>query len=81
MSLHLGVTLGLIGSAVVTVQEYRTGGMHDVVRSWSGWDWNYPDAWFPKTIVAPIPLVIGSVATVAAVKTKLNKYTPKGVNI
>ena len=79
MSLHLGVTLGLLGSAAQTVADYREGGMHRVLVSWSGYDPNY--GWNPKWIRAPIPLVVGTAATIVAVKTGVNKYTPKGINI
>ena len=81
MPMHLGTTLGLIGSAVITIQDYRRGGLHECVRSWTGWDWNYPDAWFPTRIRAPIPMAIGGGVTWVAKKTGYNDDTPKGVNV
>ncbi|GAI93274.1 unnamed protein product, partial [marine sediment metagenome] len=42
MATHWGATLGLIGTGIVTILEAKKGGLHDVIRSWTGWDWNYP---------------------------------------
>lgn len=81
MPLHIGATVGLIGSAVLTIKAYREDGWFGVKRSWTGLDSNYPGEWFPDRIEAPIPLAVGATATFVAIKTGFNGWTPKGLNV
>ena len=79
MGIHLGITAGLLGSAVETVRAYREGGMNRVLISWTGYDSNY--GWNWKWATSVVPLVVGAGATIIAVKSKVNRYMPKGINI
>lgn len=78
-NLHLGITLGLLGSAVNTVRAYREGGMNRVIISWTGYDSNY--GWNWKWATSAVPLIVGAAATFVAVKSGINKWTPTGINI
>jgi hypothetical protein len=81
MPTHWGATLGLVGSLLLTVKAYREDGWFGVKRSWTGLDSNYPGEIFWDRIEAPIPLVVGGGATLIAVKTGFNNWTPKGLNV
>lgn len=87
MAMHLGTTLGLVASVVITaaagVKAYREGWdvMNAMQSKWTGCDWGSSEFFSFKRPTATYALVTGAVATKAAKWTGYNQDTPKGVNV
>ncbi|GAG97953.1 unnamed protein product [marine sediment metagenome] len=86
MAMHLGTTIGLVGSVIITAVaglKARNEGwdVMDAMQSkWTGYNFGNEN-WDIKRPTATYCLVTGAVATKAAKWTGYNQDTPTGVNV
>ena len=78
----MGLGLGLGMTLVKTIHAWRSGwNVGDTFQScFSGYSFEHDD-WDASRMVGSIPMVVGGVTTLVAVKSGFNRWTPKGVNM
>ena len=86
--MHIGATLGIATGSILTIlyvadgykKDGGSGALRRTVEAFSGW--NPEDGtWKAQRMRFTIPVAAGCSATAVAVKTGVNRWTPKGINI